>query len=326
MSLAVPRSTRRSCRVRLLRAGDEPALGRFLETRWESSLLMLSDLAAAGLADAPARDRSVFAAAFSGGAISAAAAHDRNGLLLLQAPAEAARLAALVLAASKRPLAGLLGPAPQVAALRRDLDLSSRPGSTQKDLALLTLDLDDLLLPEAFAGRALRVRPARSSELDILANWRVDFAEEVACAREDAALRAQARADVEAWQAERRNLVLERHGRLVAACAVVARHEAAVQLGGVWTPPALRGHAFARCMVAGALARLHDGGVRRAVLFTSQPAAARAYRTVGFRSLGTTYSQVRFETPLQFSLPKPPKSAPSEAVRQAPLAKSRGAA
>ncbi len=61
-----------------------------------------------------------------------------------------------------------------------------------------------------------------------------------------------------------------------------------VQIGGVWTPPALRGRGYARAVVAGSLVAARKRGVQHAVLFADplNPAAKRAYLSLGFRIVG----------------------------------------
>ena len=59
-----------------------------------------------------------------------------------------------------------------------------------------------------------------------------------------------------------------------------------VQLGGIYTPPALRGRGYAKAAVAASLVAARERGASRAVLFTSNPSAARCYEAVGFRRLG----------------------------------------
>ena len=56
----------------------------------------------------------------------------------------------------------------------------------------------------------------------------------------------------------------------------------------LWTPRALRGRGYARCVVAGSLQSARDRGVRRAVLFTDEQnvAAQRSYASIGFRPIG----------------------------------------
>ena len=61
-----------------------------------------------------------------------------------------------------------------------------------------------------------------------------------------------------------------------------------VQVGGVWTPPALRNRGYGRAVVAGALLTARAEGARRGVLFTAETnvAAQRAYEALGFARSG----------------------------------------
>jgi len=59
-----------------------------------------------------------------------------------------------------------------------------------------------------------------------------------------------------------------------------------VQLGGIYTPPALRGRGFARCAVAASLLAARERGASRAVLFTGNPNAVRTYEALGFARVG----------------------------------------
>jgi predicted GNAT family acetyltransferase len=59
-----------------------------------------------------------------------------------------------------------------------------------------------------------------------------------------------------------------------------------VQVGGVWTPPGLRGLGYGGAVVAGSLLAARQAGVTRAVLFAEREDAKRAYRRIGFRTVG----------------------------------------
>jgi predicted GNAT family acetyltransferase len=79
--------------------------------------------------------------------------------------------------------------------------------------------------------------------------------------------------------------VLEEAGALRAMGALTAKLlPEAVQLGGIYTPPQLRGQGCARRLVAG---MIRQSGAERAVLFTKDAAARRAYLAVGFEVCGT---------------------------------------
>jgi predicted GNAT family acetyltransferase len=69
----------------------------------------------------------------------------------------------------------------------------------------------------------------------------------------------------------------------------------AVQIGGVYTPPELRGRGHARAVVATSLTDARAAGATRAILFTPRPDAAAAYRAVGFAPVGH-YAVVLFAT------------------------------
>ena len=71
-----------------------------------------------------------------------------------------------------------------------------------------------------------------------------------------------------------------------------------VQIGGVYTPPALRGHGYGRAVVAGSLLEARADGVERSILFTAagNAPAQRAYRALGYRVVGR-YGVVVFAEP-----------------------------
>jgi predicted GNAT family acetyltransferase len=82
--------------------------------------------------------------------------------------------------------------------------------------------------------------------------------------------------------------VLEADGALVACQQFNATLPDVVQVGGVWTPPDLRGRGYGRAVVAGALLAARADGVRRGVLFTGEwnVSAQRAYEALGFARVG----------------------------------------
>ena len=69
-----------------------------------------------------------------------------------------------------------------------------------------------------------------------------------------------------------------------------------VQVGGVFTPPPLRGRGFGRAVVAGTLLLARERGVERSVLFTGpdNAPAQTAYRALGYRDIGD-YGLVLFD-------------------------------
>ena len=272
--------------IRLLGPGDEDPLERFLAARGDEGQLLRANLARGGLEDRGAPYQATYAAAFKRGKIASVAAHCWNGMLLLQADEAAEKVARKALAASGRPLAGLLGPWGQVVWVAWTLDLPQDAPGLDRPQWRMTLDLADLRLPEPLARGALVCRRARSSELELLYNWRAAFEAETAGLPEDGALRAAARRTVDTLHESGDNWVLTHGGRLVAACTVIGETGSAIQIGGVITPKALRNRGYGRAVVAGALRAARARGRARALLITNDPAAERAYRAIGFAVSG----------------------------------------
>src|SRR5260370_18218406 len=77
--------------LRVLRPGDETALDAFLTDHTDSSMFLRANARAAGLIDRGAPPEATYVAALAGGRITGVAAHCWNGMVLVQAPAQAGR-------------------------------------------------------------------------------------------------------------------------------------------------------------------------------------------------------------------------------------------
>jgi GNAT superfamily N-acetyltransferase len=285
--------------LRVLGPGDEPLVEAWLGPRLDSSLFLLGNLRAAGLEDTGATYSATWVAALECGAIAGVAAHCWNGVLLVQARRELGDLARAVLAASGRPLAGLSGPRDQVVSVRGSLGLADAPAALDHEAELFSLDLDALVAPASLARGDVACAPPSADELPLLVEWRIAYAVETLGAVSGDGLRTTCADEVGRLAEEGNAFVLREAGVPVAFSGFNARLRDVVQVGGVYTPPALRGRGFARAVVAGSLLRVRDEGVGRAVLFTEREnvAARRAYLALGFRVVGD-YGMVLFETPV----------------------------
>ncbi|MFN3954519.1 MAG: GNAT family N-acetyltransferase [Pararhodobacter sp.] len=85
------------------------------------------------------------------------------------------------------------------------------------------------------------------------------------------------------WLRDGSHRLLRRAGQIVALTGFNADLGDAVQVGGVYCPPALRGRGLARLAVALHLAEARARGATRAVLFAASAPAVRAYRALGFQ-------------------------------------------
>ena len=284
--------------TRLLGPGDEPAVETFLRPHVDSSLFLLGNLRAAGIVDTGATYSATWVASFQGPSVTGVAAHCWNGMLLVQAPVGLPALARAALEASGRPLAGISGPRRQVEETRTALGLDGAAASMDHEAELFSLGLPGMSVPEPLLRGDVACSPPSTDELPLLVDWRVAYAVETLGAVAGPGL-AKACADEVARLVDEGNAFVLRAGdTAVAFSGFNARLEEVVQVGGVYTPPALRGRGYGRGVVAGSLLEARASGVHRAVLFTEKTneAARRAYLALGFRVVGD-YGMVIFETP-----------------------------
>jgi len=276
--------------VELLGAGDEERLDAFLAVHSDSSMFLRSNWRAAGLVDRGGRLEGTYAAAVDEGAFVGVAAHFGNGMIALQAPGgRAGRLAAEVVRATGRPVGGLVGPGAQVVAARERLGFADRPTVLDSREDLYALELGSLVVSGGLREGRVVCGRARAEDLALATAWRVDYSIEALGSPPGSELEGEARASIER-QIESGHLWLLRdaEGAPLAMSALNARLPDRVQVGGVFTPPGLRGRGHGGDVVAGQLLELRGQGVVRAVLFTAadnQP-AGRAYQRIGFARVG----------------------------------------
>jgi len=214
------------------------------------------------------------------------AAHFWNGVLAVQAPHHLGALLAFALEASGRPLAGLTGPQDQVASARRLLGAESRPAAVEEPEGLFSLELSGLRVPDALRRGVVRAFRPSEADIPLLIAWHAAYRGEALGEPESTARSDAAREGVRALQEARDHWLLREGETPVATSAFNARLPEIAQVGGVWTPPEKRGRGYGRAVVAASLLDARAEGVRQAVLFTSNPAARRAYEALGFRQVG----------------------------------------
>lgn len=275
--------------IRWLVPGDEDRLDAYLAAHPATSLFLRSNLRRAGLEDRGQRFQGRYAAIVdAAGAVQGVMCHAWNGNLLIQAePTVALSLASFHVAAGDRAVAGIIGPLPAVRAVQALF--SDRPVAKDGAEDLFDLPLSDLRVPQALTGGTLSWRRAGTVDVPLLSLWRRDYCVETLGEPDSTALRARAAADVAASVAAGDVFVVtDGAGTVLSMATHNARIPDTVQIGGVWTPVALRRQGLARAAVAGALLAARDDGATMAVLFTGKQnePARRAYLSLGFKIIG----------------------------------------
>lgn len=265
-------------------AGPEeaPDIAAFLRRHRDQAMFPLSNLTLYGMGR-EGRYQMRFWLKGQGVGIEAALGLSAMGVLLPVLPGQGAEdLARLKPLLEGEAVAGIIGPPDWADALLPALGLQDAATDHHADEPGFALDLADLALPD---DPDLRLRSPDSRDMALLVRWRAAYRGEVVGTPSD--LRESlARDDIAAYLERDSHRILERNGLPVAMTGFNAELPDAVQVGGVYVPPDHRGRGFARAAVALHLAEARRAGIRGAVLFAANEAAARAYRAIGFKPSG----------------------------------------
>lgn len=273
-------------RPRLLTEADARELERFLALHRDSSMFLRSNLRNAGLTYRGAAGEAHYAGMFHSGDLVGVVAHCWNGMMLLQAPEHVPELARSLVQWSGRAVTGFSGPLAQVAQARSALNLDTAEATLDGAETLYALDLARLVIPEVLTGGALQCRLPQPEERELLCDWRHAYNVEALGSPDSAATRQHAAAFLDTQIAEGNAWVAVANKVPVSLSAFNAALPDIVQLGGIYTPPELRGRGFAKAVIAASLMAVRDRGVSRAVLFTNNPNAVKTYEALGFRRIG----------------------------------------
>lgn len=268
--------------LRAARPGDEAPIEAFLARHAETSMFLRSNLAHHGLSDHSNPRGTAFWRA-GDNEITAVFGMSNAGYAMMQAPdAPQALFDSFAAKIVGRDLRGMTGVPDQVAAARTALGLRAEDLALDHPEPLYRLSLDALRLPHGPG----RLRAPVEADREILLHWTRAYAEELHMSAPDQ-LDTEAQARTERALTGGDTRLLEVDGAPVAMTAFNARLPDMVQIGGVYTPPALRGRGYARRAVALHLLEARTEGARTAILFASGPAACHAYEAIGFERIGT---------------------------------------
>ncbi|HEY2409020.1 MAG TPA: GNAT family N-acetyltransferase [Polyangiaceae bacterium] len=272
--------------LRAIEPSDEPALEEFLSGHRDSSMFLRSNLERGGSVYRGKPYQAVYLAAFDGARVCGVVAHTWAGMLLVQAPEGIEELARACVRESGREVTGFAGPLQQVARARGALGLNNVVARKDALDGLYVLELAELRVPIALSSGAIVCRAPLPTERELLIAWRRAYEIEALGASDTEETRKNAENFLNwQWGDEKLCVALE-SGRLVSLSAFNATLPDIVQLGGIYTPPELRGRGYAKASVAGSLRVAIARGASRAVLFTANPSAIRCYESLGFRRTG----------------------------------------
>ncbi|MCY1127728.1 GNAT family N-acetyltransferase [Frigidibacter sp. RF13] len=264
------------------RQNDSGKIASFLEAYIDWAMFPLSNLRAGQRGEA-GRYRTRFLIRRVGESITGALGHSATGMLFPVIPdLSSADVAALRPLLAGEAVSGLIGRKDWAHPLAASLGFDRAARQRFTDEPGFALDLNRLRMPDR---TGLTLAPLCHKDRALLIGWRGAYHVEI-LGLDPAKADETAAADIDEYVARGSHRLLLQDGTPVAMTGVNAALERIVQIGGVYTPPALRGRGFARAAVALHLEELHGRGIRRAVLFAASEGAARAYRAIGFEPTG----------------------------------------
>jgi predicted GNAT family acetyltransferase len=219
-------------------------------------------------------------------AVTGILAHYWTGALIMQAPEEAV-LSALLKEFQRtvtRPVASVIGPTTQARFSINQLSLQNEAYRMNALEGLYSLDLD--ALPPSMLVDGSKVVKATHVDREVLRRWLRAYDIEALGRADTPQIDAHIENRLKQIVDSGDSWVLLSGDIPVALSGFNARLPSIVQVGPVWTPPEQRGKGYARCLVAETLRIAATEGVAKAVLFTDNPAAIRAYEAIGFRRIG----------------------------------------
>lgn len=267
-----------------LNNNDVPEVERFLAQHAESSMFLRSNMARAGLEYQDRDYAGEYWGVFDGEKITGVLAHYWNGNVMMQCPGlnDLLQLASTFMEEKTRKVKGVLGLEEQAALIVNVLDIPSEQFGINNSEGLFSLDLNDLVMPDC-EGFSL-ISPTLMDQ-DLLFEWMRDYDIEALGYEDGPALYEHINQRIERMK-DGTIVTLIHDGQPVSLAGCNACVGDMNQTGPVWTPPDHRGKGFARRVTAMLLEQEKASGIKRSILFTNNPAAEKAYVSLGYKRIG----------------------------------------
>lgn len=276
--------------IRRLQDNDSHTLELLLSESIETSMFLLSNMRRSDLEYQSKPYHGDYFGAFDNkDNIIGVIAHYWNGNIMMQAK-DRTVLSALTASFRKaiaRPVAGILGSDAQAKLVIDELGLTNKEYALNSKEGLYVLDLEKLTIPKSIFESTAKIVDANEIDIFILRQWFKDYELEALGADDNEALVNNVENRLKCIVDNNDCWVLVVNGKPVSLSGFNCKLTNIVQVGPVWTPVEYRNNGYARWLVAKTLEKANINGVKKSILFTNNPAAIRAYETIGFNKIGT---------------------------------------
>ena len=279
--------------VRLLGKGDETALDDFLRPHTAEAFFLRSNFYREGVTYEAKPLQAQYLGAFDGDKLVGVVGYSwiHTILVFAEDPAcigDLAQALRPLIQVRNGEIEAVLGLADHVTPLLKHLGLT--PNTLRKDAPqiLYRLNVGQMKTPALLGDPAIVMRSANEKDLEQIVAWRMAFNIEVAGSTPGPKLEESVRKDVGRKVADNAYFILEQGGVPISMCGAEGYVPEAILIGPVYTPPELRNRGYAKAVTAGAIGIVaaERPTLREAILFTPNPAAAKAYEAIGFQNIG----------------------------------------
>lgn len=274
--------------IRLLKSQDTQVLEEYLAPHKAECMFICSNLKIAGIDYKGADFQGEYFGHFSDSLkqLDGVIVHYWNGAVMMHVSDQTILEQLIIYLRNKinRPITDVLGPNAQAEYVIKNLGLTSARFSTNRNEGLYELNLEKLnglTMPSNFD-----VVAAQDVPKSLLIQWVKSYDIEALGALNDSNLDKQVEEHWNRRLQKNDSWILLSDGIPVSLSAFNARLDDMVQVGPVWTPPEHRNKGFARLLLRYMLVQEKRKGTKKAILFTDNPAAIKAYQAIGFARIG----------------------------------------
>lgn len=264
-------------------------LSSYLNHYQETTMFIRNNLYHSGITYQDAPFHGEYYGSFTNNQLNGILTHYWNGNVMMQAENFTA-LSALVeefKLKRTRPIAGILGEDSQANFVIDKLDLQSSLFAINYQEKLFLLNLEKMIIPQAIHSYSCTLKTVQDCEMDVIKEWLIAYhIEALGDEANNPKLEESIINEIQDKQLSQNRWVLFVNNAPVSLCGFNAHLPDIVQLGPVYTPLSLRNKGFARIAVYLCLTQAAMKKVKRAILFTNDNSAIRAYKALGFQEIG----------------------------------------
>jgi len=265
-------------------------LSSYLNHYQETTMFMRNNLYYSGITYQDAPFHGEYYGSFENTQLNGVLAHYWNGNVMMQAE-NFSILSALVdtfKLKRTRAIAGILGEDSQARFVMDKLELSSSEFAINYQEQLFLLNLEQMIIPKAMHLYHCALKTMQECDIGVIKEWLIAYhIEALGDDAGDPKLEESVMDEIQDTRLSQNRWVLFVDNIPVSLCGFNAQLPDIVQIGPVYTPPPLRNKGFARIAVYFCLQQAMVKQIKRAILFSNERAAVRAYKSLGFQEIGT---------------------------------------